>query len=136
MQPDYDPLPEPESLQIGDEIEVCAGEYMGKCGIVVWFPIGGTTLWFRAEGNIKDELINAPTAFVQRIRPFKTLQFTKERGYDVKPGDVVIVARGPEFQTQGVVQAVDFANARLTLISEGDYSLVSTTLLKLCVSKI
>ncbi|KAG1781412.1 hypothetical protein EV702DRAFT_1041938 [Suillus placidus] len=125
MQPDYDPLPEPESLQIGDEIEVCAGEYMGKCGIVVWFPIGGTTLWFRAEGNIKDELINAPTAFVQRIRPFKTLQFTKERGYDVKPGDVVIVARGPEFQTQGVVQAVDFANARLTLISEGDYSLVN-----------
>ncbi|KAG2739763.1 hypothetical protein P692DRAFT_20881415 [Suillus brevipes Sb2] len=125
MQPDFDPLPEPESLQIGDEIEVCAGEYMGKCRNVVWFPIGGTTLWFRAEGNIEDELINAPTAFVQRIRPFKTLQFTKERGYDVKPGDVVIVARGPEFQTKGVVQAVDFANARLTLISEGDYSLVN-----------
>ncbi|KAG1740431.1 uncharacterized protein EDB91DRAFT_1248312 [Suillus paluster] len=55
----------------------------------------------------------------------KTLQFTKERGYDVKPGDVVIVARGPEFQMKGVVQIVDFPNTCLTLISEGDYSLVN-----------
>ncbi|KAG1851066.1 hypothetical protein DFJ58DRAFT_729045 [Suillus subalutaceus] len=130
MQPDFDPLPESESLQIGDEIEVCAGEYMGKCGIVVWFPMGGTTLWFRAGGNIKDQLINAPAAFVQHIHPFKTLQFTKERGYDVKPRDVVTVAHGPEFQTKGIVQTVDFPNARLTQISEGNYSLISTILLK------
>ncbi|KAG1803962.1 uncharacterized protein BJ212DRAFT_1581118 [Suillus subaureus] len=125
MQPDFDPLPEPESFQIGDEIEVCVGEYMGKCRIVVWFPVGGTTLWFCAVGNIEDELINAPTAFVQHIRPFKTLQFTKERRYDVKPGDIMTVTHGPEFQTKGVVQAVDFSNVHLTLISEGDYSLVN-----------
>ncbi|KAG1822069.1 uncharacterized protein BJ212DRAFT_1477898 [Suillus subaureus] len=125
MQPDFDPLPEPKSLQIRDKIEVCVGEYMGKCRIVVWFPIGGTTLWFQAGGNIKDELINTPTAFVQHICPFKTLQFTNERGYDVKPGDIVTVACGPEFQMKGVVQAMDFSNACLTLISEGDYSLVN-----------
>ncbi|KAG1844870.1 hypothetical protein C8R48DRAFT_780091 [Suillus tomentosus] len=107
-QPDYDPFPKPKSLQIGDEIEVCAGEYVGKCGIVV----------------IKDQLIEVPAARVQHIRPFKTLLFTKERGYDVKPRDVVTVARGPEFQTKGVVQSVDFLNACLTLISESNRSLV------------
>ncbi|KAG1901789.1 uncharacterized protein F5891DRAFT_979276 [Suillus fuscotomentosus] len=123
-QPDYDPFPEPESLQIGDEIEVCAGEYMGKCGIVVWFPVGGTMLWFRTSDNIKDQLIKVPAACVQHIRPFKTLLFTKERGYDIKPRDIVTVARGPEFQMKGVVQSVDFLNVCLTLISESNHSLV------------
>ncbi|KAG1894222.1 uncharacterized protein F5891DRAFT_985223 [Suillus fuscotomentosus] len=124
-QPDFNPLPQPESLQIGDKIEVCVGDNMGKCGIVVWFPMGATTLWFRAGGNIKDQLINVPAALVRRICPPKTLQFTKEKGYDVKPGDVVTVTCGPEFRTKGVVQTVDFPNACLTLISEGDYSLVN-----------
>lgn len=86
-------------------------------------------LWFRTRGNIKDQLIQVPAACVQRIHPFKTLRFTKEKGYDVKPGDVVTVARGPEFQTKGVVQSVDFPKARLTLISEGNRSLVSAILL-------
>ncbi|KAG1795958.1 uncharacterized protein HD556DRAFT_1307185 [Suillus plorans] len=109
-QPDFDPLPKLKSLQISNDIEVCAGEYMGQCGIVMWFSMGETTLWFWARGVIQDQLINIPTAFVQHIHPFKTLQFTKERGYDVRPGDVVIVACGPEFQTKGVMQTMDFPN--------------------------
>ena len=63
--------------------------------------------------------------FVQRTRLPQTIKFTKEKGYDIKPGDVVSVARGPEYQTKGVVQNVDFLKARLTLLSESDHSLVS-----------
>ncbi|KAG2335280.1 hypothetical protein BDR05DRAFT_1006998 [Suillus weaverae] len=105
MQPDSNPLPEPKSLQIRDKIE-------------------GEMLWFWAGSGIKDPLVHVPVAFVKRIWSSKTLQFTKERGYDVKPGDVVIVACGPEFQTKGVVQIGDFPNAHLTLISEGNHSLI------------
>jgi hypothetical protein len=50
----------------------------------------------------------------------------KEKGYDVKPGDVVRVVHGLEYQVKGVVQSVDFPKAQLTLLSESDRSLVST----------
>ena len=112
---------------------------MGKCGIVDWFPVGGAMLWFQDTktnaaftGNeimsiTESPSIQVPSAMVERTQLSKTLQFTKERGYDVKPGDVESVARGPECQTKGIVQSVDFLNARLTLISESDHSLVSTT---------
>ncbi|KAG2086017.1 uncharacterized protein F5147DRAFT_659334 [Suillus discolor] len=41
-----------------------------------------------------------------------------------KPGDVVRVARGPEYPAKGVVRSVDFPNTCLTLLSEIDHSLV------------
>jgi hypothetical protein len=50
----------------------------------------------------------------------------QDRGYDVKAGDVVKVARGPEYLTKGVVRSVDFPNTHLTLLAETDHSLVST----------
>jgi ribosomal protein L24 len=56
----------------------------------------------------------------------QTITYTKEKGYDVRPGDVVSVARGPEYQAKGVVQSVDLPKARLRLLSENDQSLVST----------
>lgn len=118
-----------DSIQIGDSIEVLAGEHTGKCGIVDWFPMGGTDLWFRESSiNVDDKssgppTIQVPAAAVRRTNLRNTLKFTKERGYDVKPGDVVSVARGPEFGMEGVVQAVDLLNARLTLVS-ADQSLV------------
>jgi hypothetical protein len=64
-------------------------------------------------------------AFVQQTRLPQTIKFTKEKGYDVRPGDVMRVAHGPEYQTKGIVQRVDFPKACLTLLSESDHSLVS-----------
>lgn len=109
---------------------------MGKRGVVTWFPIGGTQLWFRDESPqslilyytkyfSRPPTIQVPVAFVQRTRLAQTIKFTKEKGYDLKPGDVVRVARGPEYQTKGIVQSVDFPKARLKLLSESDHSLVS-----------
>jgi transcription elongation factor len=121
--------PPPDSIQIGDSIEVIAGEHRGKCGIVDWFPMGGTDIWFRDASTNDDDksggplTIQVPATVVRRTNLRKTLEFTKERGYDVKPGDVVSVARGPEFGAEGVVQMVDLPNAHLTLLS-GDQLLV------------
>ncbi|KAG1830940.1 hypothetical protein DFJ58DRAFT_848376 [Suillus subalutaceus] len=54
----------------------------------------------------------------------KLWQFTQDRGYDVRPGDVVRVACGPNYTTKGVIRRVDFINAHLTLLSEIDHSLI------------
>jgi hypothetical protein len=64
---------------------------------------------------------------VQWMDLTQTIQYTRERGYDVQPGDVVNVARGPDYGAKGVVQSMDFPNACLTLLCDGDRSLVSTT---------
>ncbi|KAG0703420.1 hypothetical protein DFH29DRAFT_998559 [Suillus ampliporus] len=97
----FKPPPDIKSIQIGDFIEVLIGEHIGKCGIV-------------------------PISVVRRthLPHLQTLQYMQDKGYDVKPGDVVRVARGPEYQTKGVVRSVDFPNARLTLLSDIDHSLV------------
>jgi hypothetical protein len=92
-------------------------------------------LWFRdvnpvlAEDDVESSVgslrIQVPVTVVRRIKLPNTIKYTKERGYDVRPGDVVSVARGPEYQRTGVVRSVDFPNARLTFLSDSDHSLVS-----------
>jgi hypothetical protein len=94
---------------------------MGKSGVVRWLSKGGNYLWFQ-DGSL---IIPVPIVAAQQIPNLQTLQFTQDRGYDVRPGDVVRVARGPEYTTKGVVRRVDFINAHLTLLSEIDHSLVS-----------
>ncbi|KAG1846392.1 hypothetical protein DFJ58DRAFT_843471 [Suillus subalutaceus] len=90
------------------------GKHMGKSGIMQWLSEGGNYLWFW------DGSLNIP-----RIPNLQTLQYMQDRGYDVKPGDVVRVARGPEYPMKGVVRSIDFPNARLTLLSEIDHSLIN-----------
>ncbi|KAG1823064.1 hypothetical protein EV424DRAFT_1346538 [Suillus variegatus] len=119
----FKPPPDIESIQIGDCIEVLSGEHEGKCSIVRWLSKGGNNLWFQ-DGTLN---IPVPISVVQRMHlpHLQTLQYTKDRGYDVKPGDVVRVACGPEYQMKGVMRNVDFPNARLSLLSDIDHSLVN-----------
>ncbi|KAG1805827.1 uncharacterized protein BJ212DRAFT_1303892 [Suillus subaureus] len=81
-------------------------------------PKGGTHLWFQdttltVSGTLSSICVPA------------TVQYTKERGYDIRPGDIVNVLCGPEYQRKGVMTNVDFPNGRLTLISDIDFSLIS-----------
>lgn len=64
----------------------------------------------------------------------QTIQYTRERGYDVRPGNTINVARRPEYGAMGVVQSVDFPNARLNLLCDGDHLLVSNTQLDSSIS--
>ncbi|KAG1729540.1 hypothetical protein EDD22DRAFT_853119 [Suillus occidentalis] len=143
-QQHYEPPPD-ESIQVGDHIKVLAGEHMGKCGIVSWFSAGATQLWFCETNSIfiEDEtkcslgppVIHVTATFVQRMHLPQTITYTTDRGYDVRPGDVVSVAHGPEYQTKGIVQSVDFPNAHLTILSESDQSLIDVPIrfmVKLC----
>ncbi|KAG2092151.1 uncharacterized protein F5147DRAFT_779772 [Suillus discolor] len=129
----FKPPPNIESIQIGDGIEVLVGEHMGKYGIVCWLPKGGDNIWFQHETlNIP-----VPISCVQRthLPHLQMLQYTKDKGYDVKPGDVVRVACGPEYQMKGIVQSINFPHARLTLLSDIDYSLVDVPIsfvIKVC----
>lgn len=70
-------------------------------------------------------MIEVSSAWVQRIYLAPTIKYTKDKGYDVRPGDFVNVARGPEYQATGVVHSVDLLTARLALISQTDKSIVS-----------
>ncbi|KAG1777879.1 hypothetical protein EV702DRAFT_1196677 [Suillus placidus] len=121
------PLPEHELIEIGDFIEVLVGQDFGKSGTVEWVSPGGVIVWFRhtisPEDNFRPLLIGALTSSVHHIRLPTTLKFTKEKGYDVRPGDSVSIVCGPKYMTTGVVQHVDLAKARLLLLSESDQSM-------------
>ncbi|KAG1878846.1 hypothetical protein F4604DRAFT_1679727 [Suillus subluteus] len=106
--------PELDSIQIGDFIEVLKGEHMGKRGVVNWFAKGDDTLWFRdifttesIESSGRLLSLSVPVAIVQWTNLTATLQYMKERGYDVRPGDVVTVIHGPEYEVKGVVQSIN-----------------------------
>ncbi|KAG1843449.1 hypothetical protein DFJ58DRAFT_731565 [Suillus subalutaceus] len=122
--------PPQSDSEICDFIEVLVGEHIGKSGVIIWFSKGDTQLWFRdiftADSTASGVLwsTSVPVAAVQRMKITQTLKYTKERGYDVKPGDVMTVALGLECEAKGVVQSIDFPNARLTMICDGDHSLI------------
>ncbi|KAG2119466.1 uncharacterized protein F5147DRAFT_647424 [Suillus discolor] len=96
------PPPEYDTIEIGDFIQVLGGEHIGKCGIIDWISKGESNLWFRdiitpddTESGLSS--ISVPTSLVQRMDLAQTIQYTRERGYDVRPGDTVTVACGPEY---------------------------------------
>ncbi|KAG2754082.1 hypothetical protein P692DRAFT_20870194 [Suillus brevipes Sb2] len=130
--PQYvDPPEEPKSIEISDYIKVIIGNLIGKGGLVLW--AAGEFIWFQDETNIlrSDDhtpdmipFLRVQAAMVECTCLPATIKFTKERGYDVRPGDVVSVACGPEFQTKGVVTVVDFINTQLTLDTKGDHALI------------
>lgn len=141
--PSFEPPPEHESIEIGDFVEVRVGDDFGKSGTVEWVSPGGVMVWFRdatlpvsvEDDDFRPLLIEAPASSVHRTRLPATLKFTKEKGYDVRPGDSVSVVRGPEYMTSGIVQQVDFVKARLVLLSDTDQSLVDVPIgfaMKIC----
>jgi hypothetical protein len=130
--PQYvDPPEELKSIEIGDYVTVIVGDLLGKCGLVQW--ASGGFVWFEDEtdlqrsddGAVATPFLRVQAVMVERTRLPATIKFTKDRGYDVRPGDFVTVARGPEFRTKGVVTAVDFIKAQLTLETERDHYSVS-----------
>ncbi|KAG1892961.1 uncharacterized protein F5891DRAFT_986285 [Suillus fuscotomentosus] len=135
MQQYLEPPPESDSIEIGDYIEVLDGRHMGKRGVVDWYAKRSTYLWFRdvltqdgRETSSGLSSISVPVAMVRRTSLTHTIQYTKDKGYDVRPGDVVTVARGPEYQAKGVVHSVDIPNAHLTILCDSDRSLQRTGL--------
>ncbi|KAG2050580.1 hypothetical protein BDR06DRAFT_974351 [Suillus hirtellus] len=105
-------------IEIGDFIQVLDGEHTRKHGVVDWLSKGDSKLWFR------DLLTPVDTESRLLSISVSIAMYMKERGYDVKPGDAVSVAHGPEYGAKGVVQSMDFPNTCLTLICDSDHSLI------------
>ncbi|KAG1818905.1 hypothetical protein EV424DRAFT_1347487 [Suillus variegatus] len=110
------------------------GEHMGKCSIVDWFPLGGSMLWFwdmnpmlttGDDTHVRPPSIQVPAIMVQRMHLPPTIKFMRDRGYDVRPGDVVSVARGPEYEATGVMQSVNVPEACLTILSTRDHTIIN-----------
>ncbi|KAG1809158.1 uncharacterized protein BJ212DRAFT_1302721 [Suillus subaureus] len=70
-------------------------------------------------------MIEVPLAWVQWMYLTPTIKYTKDKGYDVRPGDFVKVIHGPEHQMTGVIHSIDFPTACLTLLSQTDKSLIN-----------
>ncbi|KAG1845074.1 hypothetical protein C8R48DRAFT_780081 [Suillus tomentosus] len=109
-QPTFEPPPETESIEIGDYVDYLADTTQGNAG---------------SSPGSGPAMIKVLSIWIRRTRLAPTIKYTKDKGYDVGRGDFVNVARGPEYQTTGVVQNVDFPSACLTLLSQTDSSLVN-----------
>ncbi|KAG1859681.1 hypothetical protein F4604DRAFT_1684636 [Suillus subluteus] len=122
--------PDLDSIDIGDYIQVMDGKHMGRRSVMNWYAKGSTNLWFQDisedERKCNDGLLSilVPTAMVQQTNLARTIQYTKDKGYDVRPGDIVTVVHGLEYQTKGVMHSVDFPNTHLTILSDGDQLLI------------
>ncbi|KAG1812761.1 uncharacterized protein BJ212DRAFT_1301259 [Suillus subaureus] len=80
-------------------------------------PHGGTDLWFQDESlqnfiagatkyYLGPPIIQVPVATIWQMHLPQTIKFTREKGYDIKPGDVIEVAHSPEYQMKGIVQVI------------------------------
>ncbi|KAG1823890.1 uncharacterized protein BJ212DRAFT_1296412 [Suillus subaureus] len=124
-----EPPPDTESLEIGDYVKVLEGYYKGKCGTISWFSLGTSVLYLWVDNTPMCAsalvMIKVPLAWVQQMYLALTIKYTKDKGYDVRPGDFVKVVHGPEHQMTGVVHSIDFPMAHLTLLSQTDESLIN-----------
>ncbi|KAG1894033.1 uncharacterized protein F5891DRAFT_1195724 [Suillus fuscotomentosus] len=109
-----EPPPEHDPIEVGD-----------------YFPAGSTTLFLWDAGldvNADDmegpQPTQVPTAMVRRTHLAPTIKYTKDRAYDVKPGDFVSVVHGPKYRTMGFMHSVDFPTAHMRIQSSSDYALI------------
>ncbi|KAG1859464.1 hypothetical protein C8R48DRAFT_673997 [Suillus tomentosus] len=120
-------LQESKSIKIGDFLQVLVGDWIGKSGVVQW--VSNFLIWFQdemellmndASSHVAPHFIQVEAVMVERTCLSATLEFTKEYGYNVRPEDVISIACGPEFHTEGVVHSMDFINAQLTLETDNE----------------
>lgn len=90
-------------------------------------------LWFQCTDAVltDDDMlrpwsIQVPVAMVQWTHLLPTIKFMKDRGYDIKPGDLVKVVCGPEYQITGVVQSVNIPDTHLTILLDSNHTLISS----------
>ncbi|KAG2737566.1 hypothetical protein P692DRAFT_20883431 [Suillus brevipes Sb2] len=94
--PQYiDPPEEPKTIEIGDYITVTVGDLIGKSGLVLW--ASGEFIWLQDDTDLQRSNDHSDGA-----TPFLRVQ-----------------------AAMGVVSAVDFLKAQLTLETDGDHSFIT-----------
>ncbi|KAG1904974.1 uncharacterized protein F5891DRAFT_976553 [Suillus fuscotomentosus] len=117
------PPQESKSIKIGDFLLVLVRDWIGKSGVVQW--VSNSLMWFQDEMS-SPYFIQIEAIMVECTCLPATLKFTKECSYNVRPEDVISIAYGPKFYTEGVVHSMDFINSQLTLETDNkEYVTVS-----------
>ena len=141
------PEPRHEVVQPGDTAIVHWGPYKGAQALIEWMDLECTQVWIYIKGREETKvpavnlLLNSREKHIdQKIdytmvavnihdiwvqRPSDTLTFSKDKGYDVCPGDSIEVARGNWFRAKGVVQTVHFEKGLLDFVFDADAQKVS-----------
>jgi len=97
---------------------------ISKFGTIEWISPDGK-FWVHLKGTVDGEMVSM-NAHDLRIEPAPhTLSFSKDKGYNVAVGDVVEVARGKWYRSQGVVKTVDLTKACLEIVCSADGNQVS-----------
>lgn len=106
-----------EQVEVGDRVEVRRGRHTGATGFVVSVERSAGTLTFISLGNVNYKV---PIDMVSFTPDHRALQFTPERGYNVKQGDTVIVVRGDYKGSCGTVTRVSLENKVLEVAPPGN----------------
>ncbi|KAG2071711.1 hypothetical protein BDR04DRAFT_1117536 [Suillus decipiens] len=109
VQSYIDSLLEPQSVKIGNYVEVIVSGLKGKSGIVQW--ASGGFVWFQDDmevmrandhSSVTLPFIHIAAEIVEHTCLPTTLTLTKECSYNVRPGDMVCIACGPKFCTDNL----------------------------------
>ncbi|KAI6106018.1 hypothetical protein EV401DRAFT_1892860 [Pisolithus croceorrhizus] len=144
----HDPLANENCLQPGDLVHVISGPHKGLCITLHYYSSheilvtssmiqqkGTDDLGDKGKskaqepkvtrgdgdgnGNEDSDLMQVSISMDDAIViPLPTLQFSKERGYDVTVGDHVQVVHSPAVGVEGPVRTVDLTTRHLTVLSE------------------
>ncbi|KAG0695510.1 hypothetical protein DFH29DRAFT_879991 [Suillus ampliporus] len=94
-QPYVNPPQEPKTIEIDDYIQVLIGDWIEKSSMVQWISDG--FIWFQNEADLLRNndysgvaplFIQVAATTIEHMCLPATLKFTKEYGYDIRPGDV------------------------------------------------
>ncbi|KAI6015960.1 hypothetical protein EDC04DRAFT_2608603 [Pisolithus marmoratus] len=141
-----DPLICESCIQPGDFICIISGPHKSLCGMLHWHHsckilITPSMLQqadpdnlrdkgksraqepevLSSDGNIDEgsDLIQVSVSMDEvLIIPPSTLQFSREKGYDVTISDCVHVAHGPAVGIEGLIHSVDFISGHLTVLAD------------------
>lgn len=101
-----------EQVEIGDTVEVRRGSHAGQTGVAFSVERLAGMLSFMSSDNV---LYKVPIDTVSFTPDHRALQFSPERGYNVRQGDVVMVIRGDHRGASGTVINVNLESKILEL---------------------
>ncbi|KAH7906575.1 hypothetical protein BJ138DRAFT_1105033 [Hygrophoropsis aurantiaca] len=118
----------------GDIVTVLYGEHQNTLGIVleiakvddgiiVSFQVlrsYGDAVGPPSREQLTSTVLSLPRRDLDIHAPIGLLAFSNEKGYDVRPGDEVEIARGEHLYEHGTVQGVDLSSATLTILRTRD----------------
>ncbi|KAI6015602.1 hypothetical protein EDC04DRAFT_2608827 [Pisolithus marmoratus] len=121
-----DPLTYQNCIQPGDFVCIISGPHKGLCSMLHWYSgceilITLSMLQQADPDNLGDKGSPGPknpNMDKVLIIPPSTLQFSREKGYDVTIGNCVQVAHGPAISIKGLICPVDFVSGHLTVLAD------------------